>query len=362
MLIFPEYTDEISNISADFYNYNNTRSLWKFEYVGSGYYKIKNDITGYYLIAPNNNLDYAKVEQGEYNSTYGLWMIKRTEDGLYTLQSKNQYERTTSVPLYLSVNNYYVVQSSFDYMWNINALTLNLRLYYDQAFADTYSAIGIDAAEAIDNIVNNNTTSNSDYRSVGQFFKEEFGIKVNTLIVSDVYESYPYANDCLHKNDTTSSCNNCKDAYIPSYTDLDYCKNGYHHKSANKIVECTPLSNTSINIVFTGHRATCGYDGSSHVSKEGILGRAEGVGSGNRCAIFLPVFSNKTNYDSLKITFTHEILHLLNVSHHYETGTANCVHGTNRHQYIVYMGILICNSCISTVNYYKLKVLYGHNT
>ena len=49
-------------------------------------------------------------------------------------------------------------------------------------------------------------------------------------------------------------------------------------------------------------------------------------------------------------------------SHHYETGTTNCVHGTNRHQYIVYMGILICNSCISTVNYYKLKVLYGHNT
>lgn len=266
-------------------------------------------------------------------------------------------------PLYLTVINDKIVQSSTTtyYKWGINALTLNLKLYYDQAFKDSYAEIDVDAVDAIDYIVNQNTSGNENYRSVSQFFKDEFGIRVDTIIVSDAYESYPYDNDCLHKNSPESQCNNCKNITVSGYSDYDYCKNGYHHKSANKIVECTPASNSSINIIFTGHRATCGYDGTTHLSKTGVLGRAESVGSGNRCAIFLPVFSDKTNYDSIKLTFTHEILHLLDVSHHYTSGILKCVHGERRHDSDVSTQILICSRCVDIVDGYKLRVLYGHN-
>ncbi len=361
-LIKPTTMSNNSAIKTDNYSGTDSLFLWVLEYDSSGYYKIRNETTGYYLTAPSNNNENAEIKQTTYNSTYGLWKIQRIGNR-FIIQSKNQYLRSTSTPLYLTVVNDKIVQSSTTtyYKWDINALTLNLKLYYDQAFKDSYAAIDVDAVDAIDNVVNHNTSGSTNYRSVVQFFKDEFHIRVNATIVSDVYESYPYDNNCLHKNSPVADCNNCKNVTISGYSNYDYCKNGYHHKSANKIVECTPASTSSINIVFTGHRATCGYDGTTHSSKTGVLGRAEGVGSGNRCAMFLPVFSDRTNYDLLKITFTHEILHLLNVSHHYDSGTADCVHGEDRHQSKVYMPILICSRCVNIVDDYKLQVLYSHN-
>ncbi len=361
-LIKPETTTNNSTIEIDNYSGTETSFLWVLEYDGSGYYKIQNETTGYYLTAPSNNNENAEIMQTAYNSTYGLWKIQRTSGG-FTIQSKNQYLRSTTTPLYLTVANDKIVQSSTTtyHKWDINALTLNLELYYDQAFKDAYAAIGIDAEDAIDNIVNHNTSGDTNYRSVVQFFKDEFGIRVNVSIVSDVYESYPYDKNCLHKNSPDAECNNCKNITVSGYSNYDYCKNGYHHKSANKIVECTPASNSSINVIFTGHGATCGYDGTIHSSKTTVLGRAEGVGSGNRCAMFLLTFDDKTNYDLLKITFTHEILHLLNVSHHYSSGTAMCVHGSARHSSNVYMRIQICSRCVDIVDSNKLRVLYAHN-
>ena len=362
-LIKPTTTSNNSTVQTGSYSGTDSSFLWVLEYDSNGYYKIRNETTGYYLTAPSNNNENAEIKQSTYNSTYGLWKIQRIGTR-FIIQSKNQYLRSTSTPLYLTVVNDKIVQSSTTtyYKWDINALTLNLKLYYDQAFKDSYAAIGIEAVDAIDYVVNHNTSGSTNYRSVVQFFKEEFGIRVNTSIVSDVYESYPYENNCQHMNSPGVECHNCKNVSISGYADLDYCKNGYHHKSANKIVECTPASNSSINIVFTGHKATCGYDGTSHTPKTGVLGRAEGVGSGNRCAMFLPVFSDKTNYDSLKITFTHEILHLLDVSHHYNSGTTDCVHGKDRHYSKVYMPILICSRCVGIVDSYKLRVLYAHNS
>ena len=340
--------------------------MWKFEYAGDygyedcEYYKIRNDVTGYYLTAPRNNAENAKITQELFHPEYSLWKIENTSDGYCTIQSKNQYQRTTATPLFLTINGEDVVQSSdtTNYKWDVRELTLNLSLYYDQAFADAYNVVGVTPVDAIKNIVTNNTTGLANHRNVKQFFKDEFGIKVNITILAIVYESFPYSRNCSNKNNPTASCA-CY-SFVED-GDIEDCKNGYHHKSANKIVECTPVSTTTICIIFTGHSAICGYDGSTHVPNKNIYGRAEAVGSGNRCAVFASRFSPITNYDKIKLTVAHEILHLLNGKHHFASGELDCINGYNRNYSSVYESIEICENCVIMVNSHKLKMLYLHN-
>ena len=133
------------------------------------------------------------------------------------------------------------------------------------------------------------------------------------------------------------------------------------HKSSIEFVECTEESSTSMNIIFTGHRAQCAYENGTHVSQTNVLGRAEGIGVGNRCAIFLHEFGDITNYDSLKMTLVHEILHVLGVTHHYSSGEVQCVHGREHQDEDTIAEITICNQCVDVVNCNKLYMLYGHN-
>ena len=364
MLMKPQTADLNSTIIVNTYSNSQTSMMWKFEYVSDGYYKIKNDITGYYLRAPANNTSGASVTQSTYSSTYGLWRFIETTDGYYMIQSKNQYERNASSPLYISVSENDVVQSSYSTAskWDIRALTMNLTLYHDQAFSDMYSEIGVNAVDALNNILSYNKNNEEDYRSVEQFFKEEFGIKINLQINTTIYESFPYANDCLYKDDPDALCDNCKNEGSTTDTPYSHCVANHHHKSANKFVTCTPQSNISINVLLTGHMASCGYDGTSHTSKTTVLGRAEGVGYGNRCALFLSTFGDISDYNAVKLTFVHEILHLLNASHHYTSDdNIYCIHGSRRHSEDVTVPLLICDQCIDKVDAYKLRTFYNHN-
>lgn len=62
LLFQPANADVGSYIVANTYSYSRTSMMWKFEYE-NGFYKIKNDVTGYYLRAPASNSEGAKISQ-----------------------------------------------------------------------------------------------------------------------------------------------------------------------------------------------------------------------------------------------------------------------------------------------------------
>ena len=126
-LMKPSTTNNNASVVVDSYGYNKTMLMWKFEY-NNGFYRIKNDVTGLYLTAPTNNNENAVIMQTQSSATnsYTLWKITQISNGCYTIQSKNQYNRVTTTPLYLSVIDGSVVQSSSESVstWSIKPLTI----------------------------------------------------------------------------------------------------------------------------------------------------------------------------------------------------------------------------------------------
>lgn len=362
-LMLPENSGSSSNIILDSYGRSKTTMMWKFEYAGNGYYKIKNDITGYYLMAPSNNTNNAKIRQSTYNSTYGLWMIQRTSDGYYTLQSKNQYERTTSSPLYLSVSNNYIVQSSdtSNYKWSIDPLIMRMNVLYDASFEDSYSNY-LDLLKAI-------YSDNSVGNSIASVFKDRFGITLRVTYTTETYESFPYIENCAHKSSIETICKDCKNA--GSDIDAVECRADLHHKSELSLLGTIPYSylynSTYTNILFTAYKGCYGVverkdDGSIDEDKtyHQDAPAANGRATTNCNRIIIMAYTQRSNLpnnnvDGIMRTTAHETLHTFGVSH---CDTSNpCI--MNSQASSVIQNLTMCATCQNKVNNNKFR-LYGH--
>lgn len=362
-LMLPESSGSSSNIILDSYGRSKTAMMWKFEYAGNGYYKIKNDITGYYLMAPSNNTNNAKITQSTYNSTYGLWMIQRTSDGYYTLQSKNQYERTTSSPLYLSVSNNYIVQSSdtSNYKWSIDPLIMRINVLYDASFKDSYSNY-LDLLKAI-------YSDNSVGNSIASVFKDRFGITLRVTYTTETYESFPYIENCAHKSSIETICKDCKNA--GSDIDAVECRADLHHKSELSLLGTIPYSylysSTYTNILFTAYKGCYGVverknDGSIDEDKtyHQDAPYANGWTTSDCNRIIIMAYTQRSNLpnnnvDGIMRTTAHETLHTFGVSH---CDTSNpCI--MNSQASSVSQNLTMCATCQNKVNNNKFW-LYGH--
>ncbi len=354
-LMLPVNTNSASYITLDSYDYNKPTEMWKFEYAGNGYYKIKNDVTGYYLTAPSNNTDNAKVTQAAYNATYGLWKIQRTTDGYYTLQSKNQYERTTTTPLYLTVNeNNEVVQSSSmaNYKWDISPLVMHMNVMYDWAFKEQYS----NYMELLYSIYSDNSIGTS----VAGVLKDRFGISLRVTYNTSVYASYPVIEECDLQHSITELCSDCKD--IDDEIDAIECAAGLHHKSEISIlseIDFTALyDSTETNVLFTGY-STCYSNGVSHQYESSAYGWSKTGHS--KILILTNQFYNRLSsnssdkFDRIMSTLTHETLHTLGVSHCNNYGA--CIMDTPETN--TFQNLTMCNICFQIANQNKFR-LYHH--
>ena len=360
-LMLPENNGS-SYIILDSFDHSKTTMMWKFEYAGNGYYKIKNDVTGYYLTAPSNDTNNAKITQSAYNSTYGLWMIQRTSDGYFTLQSKNQYERTTSSPLFLTVSNNYIVQSSntSNYKWSIDPLVMRMNVLHDASFEDTYS----NYLELLKAIYSENSAGNS----IASVFKDRFGIALRVTYTTETYESYPYIENCVHKTSIETICKDCKNA--GSHSDAIECWEGLHHKSELSLLGTIPYSclynSTYTNILFTAYKCCYGFvvrndDGS--INEEQSVHQdypyANGWTTTNHNRIIIMAYTQRdnlpNNVDGIMRTTAHETLHTFGAHH---CNAANpCI--MNSQNTSVTLNLTMCDTCQSIVNENKLE-LYKH--
>lgn len=333
---------------VDTYSYTKETMMWKFEYDGNGYYRIKNDVTGYYLRAPANNTDGAAIIQASYlPTTYGLWRISRTSDGYYTLQSKNQYERDTTTKLYLAVSGNSIVQKSgsTSNKWEINPLVLKIRVMYDAAFITRYGSSALDKLEAI---YGNNSAGNS-FQSV---FKDRFGIKVDVDIAS-LFNPYPYQCGCRYRNAVDLLCIDCKNA--DNKSDAIECQNGLHHKSEthmlSSIGDSTLLQNADeTNILYTG-QIGCYSDGVNHRQKS-YYGWAY-VG-GNNIIIMTSLFKDDLDdnfINNILRTTVHEHMHCFGTGH---CSSSQCIMNKNTPE--INAALSMCTNCRDEIDENKLKL------
>lgn len=298
-----------SNIITDEFSNSNTTMMWYFEYNGDGYYKIKNFVTGYYLKAPSNNTDGASVTESSYSSTYSLWKLERTADGYYIIQSKNQYERTTSSPLYLTVNGDNVVQSNvydtnkwvvFPYEFD---LTLNI--YYDQAFNVRYGD-GNSLIKELESEMQNLLWKTANIRlifnpplqiaSTPDTCKTYRNLTLNLTTINEICPANPSLDDpdCAYHNhnlNNDESCENCT-SWLQIYRDF---------------IEEYPGSNTT-SILFTGNKL---YNNAGQQCNRSYLWYNNGI-------CIQEIQDNYSEYQLEMVPFImHEIAHSIDAPDHY---------------------------------------------
>lgn len=344
--------------------------LWCFE-AENGYYRIRNDATGEYLQARDGNLSCKEVILTNECNERGLWKVYETEMKDVRIIGKLQDERTEGEKKYLSMSDGALRQGGEETAWELRPLTMRLNVYYDKAFADAYDKKGIYAVDALERILFENNSGAEDFCSVTEVLRERLGIRLSVNIIGDPYASYPYLMGCVHRDDPMTPCHNCFGTVVDGFDEIAYCQNGYHHKDGDHFIRSTPSSGTEFNLLFTGHAATCACDETSgggvvHVDdKSSIYGRAEGLGTGNRVAVFLGAFGSVEDYEKIKFTVAHELMHLLDARHH--AMKDRCIHGVTITSGATLWDVAedhlllpLCDACISRMNAGKLSVLYRH--
>lgn len=334
--------------------------LWLFEANTDGTLIIQNEATGSYLSLEEDG-DLCMTPRKDEAAS---WYAEQMRDGSCRIA-------LAQTGKYLNVTDGSVTLGARADVWELRALTLRLNVYYDAAFADTYAQKGIYAVDALEKILMENSDGIEGWRGAETFFREELHVRLDLHITDTAHQSYPYAAGCLYQDEPLIPCHNCTDAEIDGYGAIEYCQNGYHHKDADHIIRSIPQSDAEFNLLFTGHRATCACevenDGKTkHVNdKSNIFGRAEDIGKGNRCAVFLGAFTDILNYNQIKHSAVHEICHLLGARHH--TADENpCLHGFGEltsgsvASEEAYRYLPICDGCLEKIEKNKANALIGH--
>lgn len=352
-LMKPQTADLNSKIILNSYSNAQTSMMWKFEYVSNGYYKIINDVTGYYLRAPASNTLGAAITQSSYSSNYALWRFERTVDVYYTIQSKNQYENSTSTPLFLSISGTNVIQSDSANAakWVISPLILKINVVYDQGFIDRYGSTYMEVL----NMIYGNNSNNISFASV---FKERFGIKVKVNISQAVHSSYPYEQECIYKHDIDTYCYDCKNEMNESA--VTECSSGKHHKAELSMLGQLPYQSlenaNNTTILYTGHRGCC-TDGNTHTTQYAYGWSSTNC---NRIVILSALFEQNiknSDINGVLRTTVHEHMHSLGAPHCDQT--EDCIMSKNTPT--INANLTMCSTCQNIVNNNKFK-LYKMST
>ncbi len=377
-LIFPSQTTENSYLTASIYQSSTPQMMWVFEDAGSGYYTIKNDITGYFLKAPEDNLTNSRftvAHPGQDDTDYFLFYITRASDGYFLIQSKNQKNRTTSTPLYVALSGSNIVQSSNLNIatWDLKPLTLQLNILYDQALVDRYPS---SYRQILNNIY---FTNNSNNRSLKLTYKQRFGIKLKIVISSSTFVSYPEAHNCsltgAEHIDNYCLGYNC-DVYDDSVSEptstneaeliakhYQDCSNGLHHKYEWAFLDNIPdTSNSPIknqcNVLHTGyHACNYGYDSDNQPFHHSTLYGGAYL-PGTSAVIFNHHFlftteSTETDYDTLIKVVAHEICHNFGVDH---CLSAECIMTKKTNGNESYQNHVVCTQCMNAFKTQKFRL------
>ena len=331
---------------------NNQYTVWRMKYGGNGYYWIVQDKTGESIYddgALLSNIHTSPSTGVGYQQN--LWKFIPQSDGSVKIQ--NYYNIANNIDKYLSLGSVITKNirslsgTNNKQLWIVQPLILYTNVIYDQGFVDRYGSSYLDVLESI-------YSDNSIGISFSSVLKERFGIRLHVNFSSSTFESYPYTNNCIHKNQIDTYCLDCKNAASDS-TETE-CTNGLHHKAETKFLEQIPntelLSNTNrIDILYTGHRG-CYYNDEKHI--EQYANGWAPVG-GSKIVIMAGLFDvplKNGDINSILGTVVHESLHCFGAEHC--DGSESCIMIIQ--ESTVTANLKMCRTCINVVNANKHKL------
>ena len=320
--------------------------LWRLEYQNNGYYAIRQDSSGYYVTSTNGAAKLGAKASGGFTN-YQLWKLIKQDDGNYKIQSKanSSYYITEENGNHNRIDPDILVSNASAgtrQKWYLKPLTLNLTVRYDPAFSSRYGQSALESAFG----------NNSAGKSVSSFFLEQFGIHVKVNYIETAYQSYPYQKNCTHKNSFSTICYDCKNE--KSNTIEWECQNGYHHKSAEKmLMDSVGIgSSSTVNIVFTGHKS-CDLTSSGAHTENQIFGIS--IRTGNSVAVLAYRHNDfPVNTNEIIDTIVHELLHIAGAGH---CTSSNCMMSQNDNY--TKPSLPICNLCKTMASAIKCN-LFNH--
>lgn len=360
--------------------HQNEYTLWNMVHWSGGYYKIVQDVSEHCIFSNNNTSYYLYGSQmGDEVWQQILWKFIPQSDGTVKIQSNNHEINNPNNFMSLEreeTGNIKSLAGTGDkQLWILTPAKFNIKILYDQAFVDKYSAT--EYMEVLNHTFGNNSINNS----IGNAIFEQLGIRFSWTFEStpnNTFASYPYYKGCLECDDLTTFCENHysdNSQYTCSTsgqtTISTDCVNGLHHKRWGMFDDNISASSSYIPILFTGHTG-CSIDSTSgeHVNAS-VAGYANYLGG--TCIVILSQGGVSSSGDESARLLLHEMMHILyvedNTQEYNKYGhqdydptkvyRMNCVMGFNRRSEDVQQNLTICDYCKNVAKLHKYS-FYNH--
>ncbi len=354
-------------------------TLWRMVYWSSGYYRIVQDIVGDSIYGPNSTSANMTGQETDNVWQQNLWKFIPQSDGTFKIQS--YYHVINNPNHYISLDNTTtknirsLENTGNKQLWAIIPLKFNLDVYYDQAFVDKHSSVGV--LNVLDHVFGETSIG----YSIADSLFDHLGIRFNVEYKSTptgTFFSYPYENGCLrsasaHREElcfnhpTSTGSLACHES--TAATAAADCKAGHHHKNKDYFDDNLPTSTSYFPILFTG-QAACSYTDNTHTYAV-PLGYVNTRG-GNRIVILNSTYVDGVDDNGARLIL-HEILHVLNASDdtsHYDDESSVeydptkihrtfCVMGRYRFTSDIISKLTICTHCSGIADLYKYS-LFNH--
>lgn len=239
---------------------------WTLELLSNGYYKIKSNLSGYYLtVDGNSSQSGASVSVTAYTGASGQqWSVSEDDYGYEICAKCSNYllsapvrssidadlpQNGTTLGMYMeSVDSY---NQEYWCLYKVSGYTLRVNADYDDSYVDRY---GTAVSSKIDNML-----LWLKYRMIVYA-----GISVDFNVNYDNVDMYldTGSSSCAAHNSKTTMCN-CGTCINSTSSALK----SYHHTNYHNILYrlTNPTQSSSIRVVFSGHDM-CEIKNSTHVA------------------------------------------------------------------------------------------------
>lgn len=346
--VFVDVADSTNGKAVQTHSATTARNqTWTLELISGGYYKIKSNLSGYYLtVDGNSSQSGASVSVATYTGASGQqWSVNEDDYG-YEIRAKcSDYllsapvRSRTDADLPQNGTTLGMYMESFDgynqeywYLYKVSGYNLSINADYDDSYVERY---GTTVSSRIDDMLLWLKTRMIIYAGINVSFNVNYD-NVDTYLDTG-------SSSCAAHNSKTTMCN-CGTCINSTSTALK----SYHHTNYYNILYrlTNPTQSTSIRVVFSGHDM-CEIRNSTHVAST-TAGYTFSAARKDKDIILMFDFYTDT-FDHERMIFIKNIFEFYGLTDHTDISQSGysdkCLFGGESHNSDIVEMCTLCDHC-----------------